>query len=187
MDDEKIRTAIRMLLEAIGEDPEREALRDTPRRIAELCTDLYGGLERDPADVLKIYPTGAAHELILARSIVFHSVCEHHLLPFLGSAHIAYVPDDGRVTGLSQLVKVVEILAHRPQIQERLTNQIADTLASTLDPKGVLVVLEAEHLCMTLRGVKKPGSRILTTASHGCLRDGPKRAEVLSLLSNGRA
>ncbi len=184
MDQDKIKTAVRMLLEAIGEDPDREGLKETPRRIAELFEDLYGGLARDPAGVLKIYPTGAEHEIILAKKIVFYSVCEHHLLPFLGVANVAYVPSEGRVAGLSQLVKVVEILAHRPQIQERLTNQIADVLERTLQPKGVLVVLEAEHLCMTLRGVRKPGSRIVTTASRGMLRDGAPRAEVFSQIQD---
>jgi GTP cyclohydrolase I len=180
MDEDKIKSAVRMLLEAIGEDPDREALRDTPRRIADLYVDLFGGLARDPARVLKIYPAGEKHEMVLAKRIVFHSVCEHHLLPFLGLAHVAYIPTGGRVAGISQLVKVVEILAHRPQVQERLTNQIADVLEDTLSPEGVLVVLDAEHLCMTLRGVKKPGARIVTTASRGVLRDGPGRAEVFS-------
>jgi len=184
MDQDKIDRAVRMLLEAIGEDPDREGLKETPRRIAELCGDLFGGLSRDPAEVLKSYPAGAEHELILAKKIVFHSVCEHHLLPFLGVASVAYIPSGDGVAGLSQLVKVVEILAHRPQIQERLTNQIADTLEKTLKPKGVLVVLEAEHLCMTLRGVKKPGSRIVTTASRGILRDGSPRAEVFSQIQD---
>lgn len=183
MDRSKIETAVRMLLEAIGEVPDREGLRETPRRIAELCEDMYGGLALDPAEVLKIYPTGAEQELILAKKIFFHSVCEHHLLPFLGEVHIAYIPGKGRVTGLSQLVKVVQILARRPQIQERLTNQIADVLERTLKPEGVLVILEAEHLCMTLRGVKKRGSRIVTSASRGVLQEGPKRAEVLSRIS----
>jgi GTP cyclohydrolase I len=180
MDPEKIRKAVRMLLEAIGEDPDREALRDTPRRIADLCGDLYGGLAADPGEALKIYPTGAEQEMILVRDLAFHSVCEHHLLPFVGTAHVAYVPSGGRVTGFSQIVKVIETLAHRPQIQERLTQEIADVLDSRLRPEGVLVVLEAEHLCMTLRGVKKPGSRIVTSASRGSLREGPRRAEVFS-------
>lgn len=183
MDHEKIESAVRTVLEAIGESPDREGLRETPRRVAELYGELFGGIERDPAEVLKIYPTGAEHELVLAKKIAFYSICEHHLLPFLGNAHIAYVPSEGRVTGLSQLVKVVEILAHRPQIQERLTNQIADILDRVLKPYGVLVVLEAEHLCMTLRGVKKPGSRVLTSASHGSLKSDPRRAEVFAQIT----
>lgn len=180
MDSKKIERAVRLLLEGIGENPDRETLKDTPRRVAELCEELYGGLGSDPAEVLKIYPTGTEQELILAKKIAFHSVCEHHLLPFIGHAHVAYVSSQGRVTGLSQLVKVVESLAHRPQIQERLTSQIADVLERVLTPEGVLVVLEAEHLCMTLRGVKKPGSRIVTVASRGVLREDLKRSEVLS-------
>jgi GTP cyclohydrolase I len=183
MDQRKIETAVRMLLEGIGEDPDRGGLKETPRRVAELCKELYGGLGRDPAEVLKEYPMEADEALILAKKIAFHSICEHHLLPFVGVAHIAYISKDGRVTGLSQLVKVIEILAHRPQIQEQLTHQIADVLDRALKPSGVLVILEAQHLCMTLRGVKKPGARIVTSAARGLLKEDSRRAEVFSQIS----
>lgn len=187
IDKERIRTAVRMIIEAIGEDPTREGLRETPRRVAEMYEEIFAGLYLDPARHLEVIFSEDHDELILVRGIPFYSLCEHHFLPFHGEAHVAYIPKGGRVTGLSKLARVVEEFARRPQMQERLTAQIADTLMEKLKPAGVAVVIEAEHLCMSMRGVNKPGSRTVTSAVRGCFRDDEKtRAETLSLIMAAR-
>lgn len=163
----KIKEAVRLFLEGIGEDIDREGLRETPERIARMCTEIFAGMEKDASKPLaKTFSTGN-HEIVVEKDIIFYSVCEHHLLPFYGKAHIAYVPD-GNVVGLSKLARTVEVYAGRPQIQEQMTVQIADAIMQYLKPQGVMVMLEAEHMCMTMRGVKKPGSRTLTIAKRGC-------------------
>jgi GTP cyclohydrolase I len=181
-DSARLRAAVVETLEAIGEQPDRDGLRDTPRRIAEMYEEIFGGLALDPLEYLKVGFEVAHDEMVLLRDIPFYSMCEHHFLPFHGEAHVGYVPD-GRVVGISKLARVVEGFARRPQIQEQLTTQIADAIMEVLHPDGVAVVIEAEHLCMTMRGVKKPGSRMITSAMRGAFRKSPvTRAEFLSLI-----
>lgn len=163
IDQEKIKQAVRLLLEGIGEDPSREGLVETPERIARMYEEIYGGLTEDAGVHLAKTFTVEHSEMVLEKDITFYSTCEHHLLPFYGKAHIAYIPD-GRVVGLSKLARTVEVYARRPQIQEQLTGQIADALEKYLEPKGVMVMIEAEHMCMTMRGIKKPGSKTVTVA-----------------------
>ena len=182
VDQDKIKEAVRLLLEGIGEDPDREGLAETPDRVARMYGELFSGMDADVAQPLsrvfsmenggKGTPEGdiLAGDMILEKDIVFHSMCEHHMLPFYGRAHIAYIPD-GRVLGLSKLARTVEIYARRLQIQEQMTGQIADAIMAYLAPRGVMVVLEAEHMCMTMRGVKKPGSRTVTVAARGIFRE----------------
>jgi GTP cyclohydrolase I len=179
--------AVRELLIAIGEDPDREGLRNTPGRVARAARELYAGLGQDPADVLATTFSIDHEELIIVRDIPMYSTCEHHLLPFHGVAHIGYIPaEDGKVTGLSKLGRLVEVFARRPQVQEQITTQIADALVEHLGAQGVIVVLEAEHLCMSMRGVQKPGSRTITSAVRGQLRDAATRSEAMSLLLGGK-
>lgn len=166
IDQEKIKQAVRLLLEGIGEDPSREGLVETPERIARMYEEIYGGLTEDAGVHLAKTFTVEHSEMVLEKDITFYSTCEHHLLPFYGKAHIAYIPD-GRVVGLSKLARTVEVYARRPQIQEQLTGQIADALENYLEPKGVMVMIEAEHMCMTMRGIKKPGSKTVTVAKRG--------------------
>jgi len=183
MDKKKIQQAVRLYLEGIGEDPDRKELKDTPRRVSEMALELFSGLEKNPKEELEVVFVEEYNELILVRDIPLYSMCEHHLLPFLGRAHIAYIPDKHRITGLSKLARVVEIFSRRLQLQERLTTQIADTIMKTLKPRGVMVVVEAEHLCMTMRGVKKPGSRAVTSVMRGIfLDDARTRSEALNLI-----
>ena len=183
IDQERIREAVTMIIEAIGEDPNREGLADTPRRIAEMYAEIFSGLEEDVAQHLEVVFTEEHDEMVLVRDIPFYSMCEHHFLPFFGKAHVAYIPAGGRVTGLSKLARVVEGFARRPQMQERLTSQIADLLMGKLQPEGVAVVIEAEHLCMSMRGVKKPGSQTVTSAVRGRFRTDPRtRTETFSLI-----
>ncbi len=163
----KIEKAIRDILSAIGEDPNRSGIKDTPRRVAKMYAELFSGLNKDPAGELTVFKQGDHEEMVMVKDIPFYSICEHHLIPFIGKAHVVYIPKSGRVTGLSKLVRVVEGFAKRPQVQENLTSQIADTIMKKLDPQGVLVVIEAEHLCMSMRGVKKPGSLTVTSAVRG--------------------
>ena len=178
----EIEGAFRMVLNAIGEDPDREGLLTTPARIAALYSELFSGLTEDPLDELKDGFEEGHQEMVVLKDVTFYSMCEHHFLPFFGVAHVGYIPR-GRVVGVSKLARVVEILSKRPQIQERLTSQIADTIKEALDPAGVAVVLKAEHLCMTMRGVKKPGSRVVTSATRGLFRRDPRtRGEFLALL-----
>ena len=174
MDQDKIREGVRLLLEGIGEDVNREGLLETPDRIARMCEQIFGGLYEDPGAHLAKQFQAVNNNMVLEKNILFYSVCEHHLLPFYGKAHVAYIPD-GRVAGLSKLARTVEVFARRPQIQENMTAQIADALEQHLHPKGVMVMLEAEHMCMTMRGVQKPGSKTVTTIVRGVF------AEDLSL------
>jgi len=170
MDREKIEQGIRLILEGIGEDPAREGLLETPQRISRMYEEVYGGLNEDAAEHLKKTFTAENNEMVIEKDIVFYSTCEHHLLPFYGKAHIAYVPD-GKVVGLSKLARTVEVFARRPQIQEQLTAQIADALMEHLEPRGAMVMIEAEHMCMTMRGIKKPGSKTVTWAARGVFEE----------------
>ena len=187
-DEAKIRAAVTSIIEAIGEDPQREGLVDTPRRIAEMYAELFMGINKDPREELSVAYEEGHREMVIVRDIPFYSVCEHHLLPFYGMAHVGYIPDvQGRVVGLSKLARVVEIVASRPQIQERMTGGIADAIMDGLAPSGVAVVVQAEHLCMIMRGVKKPGSNIITSAIRGAfLTNVASRAEFLSLVQGNR-
>ena len=186
-DHDRIRDAVRMLLEAIGEDPDRPGIVDTPDRVARAFDELFAGLVVDPAEVLSVTFDEAHDEIVMMRDIPFHSMCEHHLVPFVGEAHVAYLPgEDGRVTGLSKLARVVDLCARRPSLQERLTTDIADVLERALEPKGVMVVIEARHFCMEMRGVRKPGALTVTSAVRGRFRADPAtRAEALALLRGG--
>jgi GTP cyclohydrolase I len=184
MDKDKIRTAVRLMLEGIGEDPNREGLRDTPDRVARMCEEIYGGIGHDPRELMKAVFTEKYNEIVLVRDIPFNSMCEHHLMPFLGKAHVAYIPN-GKVLGLSKFARVIEAYSRRPQVQERLTNQVADLIMDELAPIGVAVNVHATHSCMTHRGVRKPGSSVITSALRGSfLTDQASRAEVISLLHN---
>lgn len=175
--------AIRELLLAVGEDPEREGLRDTPARVARAYQEIFAGLRQTPADVLSATFDIGHEEMVLVKDIEVYSTCEHHLVPFHGVAHVGYIPGPtGRVTGLSKLARLVDVYARRPQLQERMTGEIADALVEVLEPRGVLVVVECEHLCMSMRGVRKPGSRTVTSAVRGQMRDPATRAEAMSLV-----
>jgi len=187
VDLEKVEQATRLLLEGIGEDPAREGLRETPRRVARMWQELVVGMDRDAAEFAKAIPVEEYDEIVLLRDIPFVSVCEHHLVPFIGRAHVAYLPQKGRVTGLSKLARMVEIHARRLQVQERMSQDIADDIMRTLRPRGVMVVVEAEHLCMTIRGAEKPGTVTVTSVVRGQFRDNPAtRAEAVALLTAGR-
>ncbi|MFA5165461.1 MAG: GTP cyclohydrolase I FolE [Candidatus Omnitrophota bacterium] len=183
MDRNKIMKAVTMILEAVGEDPKRKDLLETPRRVAEMYEEIFSGIQSDPAKELEVVLDQKHEEIILLKGIPLYSVCEHHLLPFLGKAHIAYIPKEGRVTGLSKLGRAIDILAKRPQVQERLTTQIAEVIMKELKPRGCMVVIEAEHLCMSMRGLKKPGISTVTSAVRGVFRTNEKtRAETLALI-----
>ncbi len=173
MDKKKIKEAVSLFLEGIGEDKNREGLLDTPERIAQMCEELFGGYKSDASEHLSRTFGSAQRELVVEKDITFFSVCEHHLLPFYGKVHIGYIPD-GKVVGLSKLARTVEVFARRAQIQEQLTGQIADAIMDTLKPKGVLVMVEAEHMCMTMRGIKKPGSKTVTISTRGCAEKDPE-------------
>jgi GTP cyclohydrolase I len=185
---QKVEEGVRLILEGIGEDPGREGLKETPRRVAEMYQEVFAGLHEDPDAVVDAVFDVGHDEMIMVRDISFAAFCEHHLVPFTGKAHVAYVPnEDGRITGLSKLARLVDVLARRPQVQEKLTTQIADVLERTLKPRGVFVVLEAEHLCMSMRGVKKPGSQTVTSAVRGVFRTDPRtRAEAMGLIHRDR-
>lgn len=186
VDLDRIAQAVREILLAVGEDPDREGLRGTPMRVAQMYAEVFAGLHEDPAQYLQTFFTEQYDELVVVRDIPFYSFCEHHLMPFEGRVHIAYLPS-GRVVGISKLARVVDAFAHRPQVQERLTVQVAELLTDSLKAKGVAVVMEATHTCMTCRGVRKPGSVVVTSAVHGiCRSDARTRAEVMSLLHNNR-
>lgn len=184
VDQERIAAAVREILEAIGEDPERDGLKDTPKRVARMYAEVCAGLHQEPAQHLSTTFEAGHDEMVMVRDIPLYSLCEHHLIPFLGKAHVAYIPNDtGRVTGLSKLARLVDGYAKRPQVQERLTRQIADAIESELHPQGVLVVIEAEHLCMSMRGVRKPGSSTVTSSVTGIFRDNvATRAEAMRFL-----
>lgn len=184
-DEEGVRRAVRDLLVAVGEDPERDGLRDTPDRMARAYREMFAGLHSDPADVLSATFDIGHSEMVLVKDIPMYSTCEHHLWPFHGVAHVAYIPaENGVVTGLSKLARLVDGYARRPQVQERLTSQVADALVERLDARGVIVVVEAEHLCMSMRGVRKPGSRTITSAVRGIMRNQATRAEAMSLINS---
>ncbi len=180
----RIERAVREILAAIGEDPDRDGLRETPARVARAYAEQFAGLSQHPEDVLGTVFDADHDEMILVRDIDVYSTCEHHLVPFFGRAHVAYVPNEkGQITGLSKLARLVDIYAHRPQVQEHMTSQIADALMRVLEPRGALVVIEAEHLCMSMRGVRKPGAKSVTSAVRGIIRDSAStRAEAMSLL-----
>ena len=182
---EQIEQAVRLILEAIGEDPNREGLLDTPKRVAKMYEEVFSGLQKNPAEYFDTIFHEEHEGLVLVKDINFYSMCEHHLLPFFGKAHVAYIPNQGRVAGLSKLARTVETIASRPQLQERITNTIADVLMEKLEPKGVMVVVEAEHMCMTMRGIKKPGSKTVTSSVRGRLEtDEHTRLEILSYINN---
>ncbi|KIL48067.1 GTP cyclohydrolase I FolE [Jeotgalibacillus campisalis] len=181
----QIEAAIRMLLEAVGEDPNREGLLDTPKRVAKMYEELFEGLHKDPREYFKTVFNEDHEELVFVKDIPFYSMCEHHLIPFFGKAHVAYLPKEGRVTGLSKLARAVETTARKPQLQERITSTVADSIMEMLSPHGAMVIVEAEHMCMTMRGVKKPGAMTITTAARGVFEnDAIRRNEVLALMKN---
>ncbi len=183
IDKEKIETAMRMMLEALGEDPQREGIAQTPKRVARMYEEIFAGMNSDPKELLDVSFTEYHDELVLVKDIPVYSMCEHHFLPFYGMAHVAYIPKGGKVVGISKLARVVESYARRPQLQERLTSQIADCIFETLRPMGVGVVIQAEHMCMTMRGVKKPGALTVTSAVRGIFETRAEtRAELFSLI-----
>jgi GTP cyclohydrolase I len=184
VDTARIEAAVRELLAAIGEDPDRPGLQDTPARVGRAYAEIFAGLAQDPYDVLATTFDEGHDELVLVKDIPMYSTCEHHLVPFHGVAHVGYIPgEDGRVTGLSKLARLVEVYARRPQVQERMTRQVADALFEVLTPRGVIVVIEAEHLCMAMRGIRKPGSRTMTSAVRGIFRErAATRSEAMALI-----
>lgn len=185
-DREKIIEGTRLLLEGVGEDPNREGLTRTPERIADFYQEVLAGMHEDPAVELRQYTTKNKDEMIIIKDISFFSLCEHHLLPFFGRVHMAYIPKTDHMVGFSNMARVVEILSRRLQVQERLTSEIADSIMNALGPRGLLVVVEAEHLCLTMRGIKKPGSKIVTSAIRGIMRKDATRSEALHLLDRTR-
>lgn len=189
MDHAKIEEGVRLILEGVGEDPNREGLSKTPARVARMYEEVFAGLTQDPHEHFETLFDEHHEEMVLVRDIPFYSMCEHHLVPFFGHAHVAYIPSpDGKICGLSKLARLVDVYARRPQVQERLTSQIADTLMVELNPQGVIVVIEAEHMCMSMRGVKKPGSSTTTSAVRGAFkRSQTTRNEAMHLIFAGRA
>jgi GTP cyclohydrolase I len=186
IDKEKIRKAIRDILEAIGEDPDREGLLETPDRVANMYEEIFEGIHKDPMDDIKIFHENSHEEMILVKDIPLYSMCEHHLLPFIGVAHVVYIPKKGEILGLSKIVRIVDTISKRPQLQERLCSDIADLIFKATDPLGVAVVIEAEHLCMTMRGIRKPGAKTVTSALRGTMKtDARTRAEAISLINGG--
>jgi len=188
IDQEAVKKAVSSIIVAIGEDPEREGLQGTPRRVAEMYEELFAGMGKDPCEELTVGFEEGHREMVILKDIPFYSMCEHHFLPFFGIAHVGYIPNEsGRVVGASKIARVVEIVARRPQLQERLTSQIADSIVQGIKPDGVGVVIEAQHLCMTMRGIKKPGSAIVTSAVRGTFRSQSKtRSEFFSLIQHPR-
>ncbi len=185
MDKKKIENAVKDILEAIGENPKRKDLLDTPKRVAQMYEEIFCGIRQSPKEELEVVLEQKHNEIVLLKGIPLYSVCEHHLLPFIGRAHVAYIPKNGRVTGLSKIARVVDILSRRPQVQERLTTQVADIIMSKLKPLGVMVVVEAEHLCMSMRGVRKPGTMTVTSAVRGIFKENQKtRSEALALMKS---
>ncbi|HSZ39931.1 MAG TPA: GTP cyclohydrolase I FolE [Trebonia sp.] len=184
VDQERIQRAVREILLAVGEDPDRDGLLDTPARVARMYAEQFTGLRQRPEDVLTTVFDSEHDEIVLVKDIEMYSMCEHHLVPFFGKAHIAYIPNEkGRITGLSKIARLVDVYARRPQVQERMTYQVADALMRVLEPQGVLVVFEAEHLCMSMRGVRKPGAKTVTSAVRGIFRESAQtRAEAMSLV-----
>lgn len=188
MDKQRIEKAIRELLLAIGEDPDREGLKETPLRVANMYEEIFAGLSRDPMEDAKVFHEEGAHELVIVKDIPIYSMCEHHLLPFVGVIHIAYLPTEGQILGLSKVARIADTIAKKPQLQERLCSQVADAIEKACTPQGVLVVMEAEHLCMTMRGIRKPGSKTMTIATRGVLKeDTSLRLEALSFFQTGQS
>jgi GTP cyclohydrolase IA len=186
-DHDGVRRAVHDLLVAIGEDPDRDGLRDTPERVARAYREIFAGLWQEPEDVLTTVFDIGHDEMVLVKDIEVRSMCEHHLVPFTGVAHVGYIPsDEGKLTGLSKLARLVDVYAKRPQVQERLTTQVADAMMEILEARGAIVVIEAEHLCMTMRGVRKPGSKTVTSAVRGSMHRAATRAEAMSLIMSGR-
>lgn len=187
MDLPKIEHAVRDILEAIGEDPDREGLVETPQRVARMYAEVFSGLHHDMSKDIKVFHEEGNDEMILIGDIPFYSMCEHHLLPFHGKAHVVYVPRDGRILGLSKVARIVDTLSRKPQLQERLTSEIADKIIESVDARSVCVIIEAEHLCMTMRGIRKPGSKTVTSAMRGgCRTDARTRNEALALINRQR-
>ena len=183
MDKERIQNAVREILIAVGENPDREGLLETPKRVANMYEEIFAGLTEDPKQHIKLFNEQSNDEMVIVKDIPFYSMCEHHLLPFFGKAHIGYIPSDNKIIGLSKLARIVDNFAKKPQVQERLTSDIADFLNDNLQPKGVAVIMEAEHMCMTMRGIKKPGSKTITTVAKGIYKeDREERKEILSLM-----
>ncbi len=183
IDKERVKSAVRELLLAIGENPDREGLLETPDRVARMYEEIFAGLHRDPRQDVKVFQEESHQEMVMVKDIPLYSVCEHHLLPFVGVAHVVYIPRKGKVMGLSKLARVVDTIAKKPQLQERLTSEAADIIMETINPLGVAVLVEAEHLCMTMRGIKKPGSKTITSAVRGTIKtDARTRAEVMALI-----
>ncbi|MDH4231407.1 MAG: GTP cyclohydrolase I FolE [Nitrospirota bacterium] len=186
MDLKKIEKGVRMILEGIGEDPERPGIKDTPSRVARMYQEIFSGLETPTEEILKHLEGESHDELVLLKDIPFYSVCEHHLLPFIGKAHVAYIPGAGKIAGIGELARALEIFAKRPQVQERLTAQLADVIMEKLKPKGAMVVIDAEHLCLSMRGIKKAGARTVTSAVRGIFRTKEStRQELLGLIKKG--
>lgn len=184
MDLKRIERAVREILEAVGEDPDREGLVDTPARVARMYGEIFAGLHARVEDHFTVFNEKDHDEMILVGDIPFYSMCEHHLLPFIGKAHVVYIPSEGRILGLSKIARIVDIMSRKPQLQERLTSQIADTIVRAVNPLGVAVVVEAEHLCMTMRGIKKPGSMTVTSSLRGlCKKDARSRSEAMALIN----
>ena len=187
MDLPRLENAVREILIAIGEDPEREGLLDTPQRVARMYAEVFAGLHRDISKDIKVFHEEGNDEMILIGDIPFYSMCEHHLLPFHGKAHVVYIPRDGKILGLSKVARIVDTLSRKPQLQERLTSEIADKITEAVDARSVCVIIEAEHLCMTMRGIRKPGSKTVTSAMRGgCRTDARTRNEALALINRQR-
>ena len=180
VDLKRIEKAVKEILSAVGEDPEREGLKETPERVAKMYAEVFSGLEKNPKDEMKIFEDETHDEMVILRDIAFDSMCEHHLLPFSGKAHVAYIPDGNRLSGLSKLARVVECVAKRPQVQECLTTQVAETLMETLKPQGVMVIIEATHYCMVMRGIRKPGALMTTSAVRGVFKKDVTRKEAMA-------
>ncbi len=179
----KIEKGVRLILEGVGEDPDRPGIKDTPKRVARMYEEIFSGIETPTEEILGHIEGESHEELVLLKDVPFYSVCEHHLLPFIGKAHVAYVPGKGKIAGISELAKALEVLAKRPQVQERLTAQLADLIMARLKPKGAMVIIDAEHLCLSMRGIKKPGSRTVTSAVRGIFRTKEStRHELLELI-----
>ncbi len=188
MDLPKLENAVRQILEAVGEDPDREGLKETPQRVARMYAEVFAGLHRDISKDIKVFHEEGNDEMILIGDIPFYSMCEHHLLPFHGKAHVVYIPRDGRILGLSKVARIVDTLSRKPQLQERLTSEIADKIQEAVDARSVCVIIEAEHLCMTMRGIRKPGSKTVTSAMRGgCRTDLRTRNEALALINRQRS
>lgn len=185
IDKDRVKKAVKEILYAIGEDPEREGLADTPDRVARMYEEIFEGLHKEPRELVKVFQEENHEEMVMVKNIPMYSVCEHHLLPFIGEAHVVYIPCKGKIMGLSKIARIVDVIARKPQLQERLSSEIADIIMETVSPIGVAVIVEAEHLCVTMRGIKKAGSKTLTSALRGKIKsDARTRAEVMALLGS---